>query len=70
MQQDEPSLAEAGFFDSLAEVFAGHFDADAHLGQAGAHAVADAVAESLLPRGAFRFSQAAACPRAGRHSWW
>ena len=37
--------AEAGFFYGLAEVFAGHFYADAHFCQAGAHAVADAVAQ-------------------------
>jgi hypothetical protein len=59
-RDDEKKAAEAGALDGLAEVFAGHLDADAHLGQARAHAVADAVAEGLLAGGALGLGLCAA----------
>src|SRR6185437_14156883 len=52
--------AEAGAFDGLAEVLAFHLYAHAHFGEAGAHAVADAVAEGLLAGGTLGVGLAAA----------
>src|ERR1039458_5203561 len=56
-------FAEAGALDALAVVLAGHLDPDAHLGQPGSHAVADAVAESLFAGGAFNIGQISATGR-------
>jgi hypothetical protein len=46
------ALAEAGTAYSAAEVFAAHFDDNAHFGKAGAHALADAVAKGFFAHGA------------------
>ncbi len=46
------SRSARGPTSGLAKILARHLHADAHLGEAGAHAVADAVAEGLLAGGA------------------
>src|SRR4029079_15950992 len=58
--------SEAGALDCLAEVFAGHLNFYAHFGKTGAHAVAEAIAQSLLARGAFDAAErSAACGQVG-----
>ena len=54
------SLAEAGAFHRLAKVFASHLNTHTHFSQTGAHAIADAVAEGRLARGAFGIGEASA----------